>query len=49
MRLFGAFLLLLNAVYNAQRSEMVDLAVCRLRIFGTLRANGSPDEFRQSQ
>ena len=49
MRLFGAFLLLLNAVYNAVQPEMVDLTVCRLRIFGTLRANSSPDRFRQSQ
>ena len=49
MRLFGAFLLFLNAVYNAQHPEMVHLAVCRPMIFGTLRANSGSDKSRQSQ
>ena len=43
LRLFGAFLILLNATHHAT-CEMVDLPPYRARVFGTLRANSCFDK-----
>ena len=44
MLFFGAFSILMSTTHNATTHEMVDLALCWLRVFGTLRANSYFDK-----